>query len=254
MRFFKLALLPLAFLLLLALAGHATAADASIGGFDISITDSAKGKPQDLGMPIKLLILLSLLSLAPAILFTMTAFTRIIIILSMIRHAIGMPETPPNQVLVSLALFLTLFTMMPVLEQINKQAYQPYTSGQLKQEKALEIATAQVKEFMIRQTREQDLMLMVELSQTPAPQKIEDISMTQLIPAYMLSELKTAFQIGFVIFLPFLLIDLVVSSVLMSLGMMMVPPVVISLPLKVLMFVLIDGWNLVVRAMIGSFH
>jgi flagellar biosynthetic protein FliP len=157
-------------------------------------------------------------------------------------------------VLISLALFLTLFTMMPVIDQINKQAYQPYASGQMKEEKAFSIATGKVKEYMIRQTREQDLMLMVELSQSAAPKQIEDISMTQLIPAYMLSELKTAFQIGFVIFLPFLLIDLVVSSVLMSLGMMMVPPVVISLPLKVLMFVLLDGWNLVVRALIGSFH
>lgn len=245
---------PIFFLLLCACAGYATAADIGIAGFDISITDTAHGKTQELATPIKLLVLLSVLSLAPAILFTMTAFTRIIIVLSMIRHAIGMPETPPNQVLISLALFLTLFTMMPVLDQVNKKAYQPYSSGQLKQEKAFEIATTQIKEFMIRQTREQDLMLMVELSQSEAPKKIEDISMTQLIPAYMLSELKTAFQIGFIIFLPFLLIDLVVSSVLMSLGMMMVPPVVISLPLKVLMFVLIDGWNLVVKAVIGSFH
>lgn len=250
MRFLK----PLLLVLLCAYASHAAAADIGIGGFDISIANTNPGKSQDLATPIKLLVLLSVLSLAPAILFTMTAFTRIIIVLSMLRHAIGMPETPANQVLISLALFLTLFTMMPVLEQINKQAYQPYSSGQLKQDKALELATAQVKEFMIRQTREQDLMLMVELSQSPAPKKIEDVGMTQLIPAYMLSELKTAFQIGFVIFLPFLLIDLVVSSVLMSLGMMMVPPVTISLPLKVLMFVLIDGWNLVVRALIGSFH
>lgn len=239
-------------LLLCLVAGSVYAAD--IGGFDITITDSGKGKPQDLAGPLKLIVLLSILSLAPAILFCMTAFTRIIIVLSMIRHAIGMPETPPNQVLISLALFLTLFTMMPVIEQINKNAYEPYTQGKLKDDKALETATAQIKEFMIRQTREQDLMLMVELSQKEAPKRVQDISLTQLVPAYMLSELKTAFQIGFVIFLPFLLIDLVVSSILMSLGMLMVPPVVISLPLKILMFVLIDGWNLVVRALIGSFH
>lgn len=250
MRILKITIL----LLICIYAGHAAAADIGIGGIDISIGDAGSGKAQELATPIKLLILLSVLSLAPAILFTMTAFTRIIIVLSMIRHAIGMPDTPPNQVLISLALFLTLFTMMPVVEQVNKQAYQPYTSGQLKQDKALEIAVSQFKDFMIRQTREQDLMLMVELSQSAAPKKIEDISMTQLIPAYMLSELKSAFQIGFIIFLPFLLIDLVVSSVLMSLGMMMVPPVIISLPLKVLMFVLLDGWNLVVRALIGSFH
>ncbi len=246
--FLPLLLCPLLFLC----AGFAHAADTGLTGIDISI--GSPGKQAELATPIKLLMLLSVLSLAPAILFTMTAFTRIIIVLSMIRHAIGMPETPPNQVLISLALFLTLFTMMPVIEQINTQAYQPYTQGKIKQEKAFDLATVQIKEFMIRQTREQDLMLMVELSQKEAPKKIEDISLTQLIPAYMLSELKTAFQIGFVIFLPFLLIDLVVSSVLMSLGMMMVPPVVISLPLKVLMFVLIDGWNIVVRALIGSFH
>lgn len=247
MRLLKLFL----FVICCVYAGHALAAT-NLTGIDITLTGPTQH--MDLATPIKLLILLSVLSLAPAILFTMTAFTRIIIVLSMIRHAIGMPETPPNQVLISLALFLTLFTMMPVLEQINQQAFEPYNSGRIKQEKALELASAQVKEFMIRQTREQDLMLMVELSQKEVPKKLEEISLTQLIPAYMLSELKTAFQIGFVIFLPFLLIDLVVSSVLMSLGMMMVPPIVISLPLKVLMFVLIDGWNLVVRALIGSFH
>lgn len=251
MRFVKFAVL---FCALAGCAGLAVAAGSAAPGFDISISNTSSGKPQELATPLKLLLLFSILSLAPAILFTMTAFTRIIIVLSMIRHAIGMPETPPNQVLVSLALFLTLFTMMPVLDLVNKQAYQPYVSGQLKQEKALELAKDQFKEFMVRQTREQDLMLMVDLSQSEVPKTLEDISMTQLIPAYMLSELKTAFQIGFVIFLPFLLIDLVVSSVLMSLGMMMVPPVVISLPLKVLMFILIDGWNLVVKALIGSFH
>jgi flagellar biosynthetic protein FliP len=235
-------------------AGQAEAAGLAIGGINISISGSSAGKEATLATPLKLLALLSVLSLAPAILFTMTAFTRIIIVLSMIRHAIGMPDTPPNQVLISLALFLTLFTMMPVAEQINRQAYQPYRQGQIKEDRALDLATGQVKQFMLRQTREQDLALMVELSRGAPPQGPEEVSMTQLIPAYMLSELKTAFQIGFVVFLPFLLIDLVVSSVLMSLGMMMVPPVVVSLPLKVLVFVLIDGWNLVVRAVIGSFH
>ena len=220
----------------------------------LQMTVNGAGATSDLATPIKILILLSVLSLAPAILFMMTAFTRIIIVLSMIRHAIGMPETPPNQVLIALALFLTLFTMMPVLEQVNKQAYQPYTQKEMTADKALAIGTVAFKEFMIRQTRQADLMLMVELSHQAAPKKIEDVSMVQLIPAYMLSELKTAFQIGFIIFLPFLLIDLVVSSVLMSLGMMMVPPITISLPLKIMMFVLIDGWNLIVRALIGSFH
>ncbi|MBC7379718.1 MAG: flagellar type III secretion system pore protein FliP [Burkholderiaceae bacterium] len=227
------------------------AATADFGGIHIQLDSKA---PTELATPIKLLLLMSLLSLAPAILFTMTAFTRIIIVLSMIRHAIGMPETPHNQVLISLALFLTLFTMTPVIEQVKTQAYEPYTRNEISSDKALDLAVAQVRNYMIRQTREPDLMLMVELSHQEAPAKLEDVGMTQLIPAYMISELKTAFQIGFIIFLPFLLIDLVVSSVLMSLGMMMVPPVTISLPLKILMFVLIDGWNIVIRALVGSFH
>jgi flagellar biosynthetic protein FliP len=172
----------------------------------------------------------------------------------MLRHAFGMQETPPNTVMVSLALFLTLFTMMPALQQVNQQAVQPFMAGKLAMSPAIEKGIAPVRDFMIRQTREQDLALMVELARKPEPKTIEDVSMVELIPAFMLSELRSAFQIGFVIFLPFLLIDLVVSTILMSLGMMMVPPVTIALPVKILMFVLIDGWNLVVKALVGTFH
>jgi flagellar biosynthetic protein FliP len=203
--------------------------------------------------PLEILLGLSLLSLAPALLFMMTAFTRIVIVLSMLRHAIGMPETPPTQVLVSLAIFLTIFTMMPVLDKIYTQAYEPYKSGSIGAEAGVRVASGHLRDFMVRQTREQDLMLMVDLSHKERPRSLADVSFVQLIPAYMLSELKTAFQIGFVIFLPFMVIDLVVSSLLMSLGMLMMPPASISLPLKILMFVLIDGWSLLTRSLVGSF-
>jgi flagellar biosynthetic protein FliP len=153
-----------------------------------------------------------------------------------------------------LALFLTLFTMQPVLQQINQQAFEPYMSGKLAPQRAAETALEPLRAFMIRQTREQDLALMVEISGSPVPKTEAEVQTLHLIPAFMLSELRSAFQIGFIVFLPFLLIDLIVSSVLMSMGMFMVPPVVISLPVKVLMFVLIDGWNLVVRSLVGSFH
>ena len=212
------------------------------------------GDGADLAMPIRIMLLLTLLSLAPAMLVTMTAFTRIVVVLAMLRHAIGMQETPPNQVLVSLALFLSLFAMMPVITQINEQAFQPYSAGRMGSEQAVGIAAGHLRDFMVRQTREADLALMVELSHAAPPARVEDISLVQLTPAFMLSELRSAFQIGFMIFLPFIMIDLVVSSVLMSLGMLMVPPVMIALPLKVLMFILIDGWNLVARSLLGSFH
>jgi flagellar biosynthetic protein FliP len=184
---------------------------------------------------------------------SMTAFVRIVIVLSMLRHALGMQDTPPNTVIISLALFLTLFTMSAPLQQIQKNAYDPYMSGEISTEKAAQAALAPLRGFMVRQTREQDLALMVELAHAEAPKRVEDVNMIQLIPAFMLSELRAAFQIGFVIFIPFLLIDLIVSSALMSLGMMMVPPASIALPLKILMFVLIDGWNIVVRALVGTF-
>jgi flagellar biosynthesis protein FliP len=203
--------------------------------------------------PLEILLALSLLSLAPAMLFMMTAFTRIVIVLSMLRQAIGMPETPPTQVLVSLAIFLTIFTMSPVFEKINTDAYQPYRNGTVSSESGVKIASGHLRDFMVRQTREQDLMMMVDLSHKDRPKSLADVSFVQLIPAYMLSELKTAFQIGFVIFLPFMVIDLVVSSLMMSLGMLMMPPASISLPLKILMFVLIDGWSLVARSLVGSF-
>jgi flagellar biosynthetic protein FliP len=202
---------------------------------------------------LKVLLGLTVLSFAPAILVSMTAFIRIAIVLSMLRHALGMQETPPNTVIVSLALFLTLFTMAPVLQKVNQDAVQPYLAGKLAPDRAATSGIAPLRDFMVRQTREPDLALMVELAKAEQPATVDDISLVQLIPAFMLSELRAAFQIGFVIFLPFLLVDLIVSSALMALGMMMVPPASISLPLKILLFVLMDGWSLVVRALLGTF-
>jgi flagellar biosynthetic protein FliP len=198
--------------------------------------------------------LLSILSLAPSILIMLTSFTRIVIVLSMLRNALGLQQTPPNSVLISLALFLTLFTMMPVAKTIYSEAYEPYEQHQIDTKTALTKAIEPLKQFMLKQTREKDLQIIIELAKEPTPDKAEDVKLYQLIPAFLLSELQTAFQIGFMIFLPFLLIDLVVSGILMTMGMMMLPPMSISLPIKLLLFVLINGWDLTAQALVGSFY
>jgi flagellar biosynthetic protein FliP len=202
----------------------------------------------------RVFLALTALGFIPAVLICMTSFVRIVIVLSMLRHAIGLLETPPNMVVITLALFLTLFSMQPVLEKINTNAITPYTEGKASLNTALTNGKEPIKEFMVRQTRETDLMLMIEVASAKRPASMDDISMLHLIPAYMLSELRAAFQIGFMIFLPFLLVDLIVASVLMALGMMMVPPSTVSVPIKLLLFVLIDGWHNVARALLGSFH
>jgi flagellar biosynthetic protein FliP len=222
----------------------------TLGG--VSATFS--GGREEVALALRILVGLTVLSLVPALLVSLTSFVRIVIVLSMLRHAFGMQDTPPNTVLISLALFLTLFTMAPVMEQVNSRALAPYLSGALDAERALDEGMRPVRDFMVRQTREQDFALMVELARKPMPDSVDGVGNTQLIPAFMLSELRSAFQIGFVIFLPFLLIDLVVASILMALGMMMVPPATIALPVKVLMFILIDGWSLVVRAVVSTFQ
>jgi flagellar biosynthetic protein FliP len=228
--------------------GSSTVAPASGRGHAI------QSPPEMTSQAVRIVLGLTLLSVVPALLVCVTSFLRIIVVLSMLRHAIGMQETPPNTVLIGLALFLTLFTMSPVLQKLNDDAVQPYLAGKLTNEVAFEKASGPLREFMVRQTRQEDLALMVELSKAKTPHSMADISNVQLAPAFMLSELRAAFQIGFVIFLPFLLIDLIVSCVLMALGMMMMPPTTISMPLKILMFVLVDGWTLVLKALVGSFH
>lgn len=198
--------------------------------------------------------LLTVLSLAPSILIMVSSFTRIVVVLSMLRNALGLQQTPPNTVIISLSLFLTLFIMMPVAKAIYTDAYQPYEAQQITTETALENAIKPLKKFMLHQTREKDMKMILQLAKEPLPRSAEEIKLYQLIPAFLLSELQTAFQIGFMIFLPFLLVDLIVSGILMTVGMMMMPPMSISLPIKILLFVLIDGWDLLIQALVGSFQ
>jgi len=221
-------------------------------GFSI---DSSQN-PKDVSSSIQILLLLTILSLAPSILIMMTSFTRIIIVLSFLRSALGTQQMPPNQVLIGLALFLTLFIMTPVGKDINEQAFKPYSEGKMSQQVALDKSSVIIKNFMYKHIYEKDLALFVSLSggKTPVVKKnLPDIPITVVIPAFLISELKTAFQIGFLIYLPFLVIDMVVSSTLMSMGMMMLPPVMISLPFKILLFIMVDGWNLITKTLVSGF-
>lgn len=209
--------------------------------------------PNNVSAAIQLLVLITVLSLAPAILVMVTSFTRIIVVLSLVRNAIGIPQLPPNQVLIGMALFLTAFVMAPAIKTINDEAVQPYLAGTISQQEAFERAEQPLRQFMLRQTREQDLALFLKLSGSPKPNSPDDVPTYILVPAFTISELKTAFQMGFVMFVPFLIIDLVISSALLSVGMMMLPPVIVSLPFKILLFVLVDGWYLIVGSLVGSF-
>lgn len=202
---------------------------------------------------IKILLIITLLSIAPSLLIAMTSFTRIVIVLSLLRHAIGVPTAPPNQVIVALSLFLTFFIMKPVFEKINEVSIQPYLKKEITDIKAIENAKQPVKEFMLKNTRKEDLKLFLDIAREK-PATPEDISMTTLIPAFMISEVKTAFEIVFIIYLPFLVIDFVVASILMSMGMMMIPPMFISLPFKLMLFVLADGWELLTKSLIQSYN
>jgi len=201
---------------------------------------------------IKIAVLLAALTFAPSVILAATSFTRIIIVLSLLRQAVGVVQLPPTRVLVGIALFLTMFTMSPVLSQINEVALEPYEEGKLDEMAALKSAAGPLRAFMLRQTREEDLALFLRVSGAPKPKSVAELSMTTVIPSFMLSELKTAFQMGALLFLPFLVIDMVVASILMSMGMMMLPPMTISLPLKLMVFVLVDGWGLVIRSLAES--
>ena len=203
---------------------------------------------------VQLLILVAGLTLVPALLFTVTGFTRILVVLGFIRTGLGTPTAPPNQVLVGIAFFLTVFVMAPTLTEIKKDAVDPLTAGKISQTQAIERGQEPLRDFMFRQTRDKDIALFAGMAKLDRPKTRADIPTYVLVPAFIISELKTAFQIGFLIFLPFLVIDLVVASTLMSMGMVMLPPVFISLPFKILLFVLVDGWNLVTRSLVESFH
>ncbi|TAK73709.1 MAG: flagellar biosynthesis protein FliP [Aquabacterium sp.] len=203
---------------------------------------------------LRALVGLTLLSFIPAALMAMTSFTRTLITLSFIRHAIGLPETPPTAVLVTLSIFMTMFVMGPTLEKAQAQAFTPFMDGRMNLQQAAKAGVEPFKQFMSAHVREQDVALVSEMARKPLPAKAQEADLQVLVPAFMLSELRVAFSVGFVIFLPFLLVDLIVSAVLMSLGMMMMPPATVSLPLKLLLFVLIDGWGLVVRAIAGSYQ
>lgn len=209
--------------------------------------------PTEVVNAIKMVMVLTVLTLAPAILIMMTGFTRILIVLSFLRQAMGVQQLPPNQLLVGLSLFLTFFVMGPAFTEINQKAVQPYLSGGLGQDQALENALVPLRRFMFTQTRDQDLALFVKLAKIDQPKTRADVPTIVLVPAFIISELKTAFMIGFIIFLPFLIIDILAASVLMAMGMMMVPPIVISLPFKIMLFVLVDGWSLLIGSMVRSF-
>lgn len=234
--------------------GWGILANPSTAGAAALTLDLGNSTTQQTGTSLQLLMLMTVLSMAPAILMMMTSFTRIIIVLSFVRNALGTQQLPPNQVLVGLALFLTFFVMTPTWNQINTNAVQPYLKNQITQTEALTKAEEPLRSFMFRQTREKDLELFVGLAKLERPKTYREVPTYVLVPAFVISELKTAFQMGFAIFIPFIVIDMIVSSTLMSIGMMMLPPMMISLPFKLLLFVLVDGWHLVVQSLVTSFH
>ena len=218
----------------------------------ISVTDTKK--PADVAVTLQILFLITVLALAPSILIMMTSFVRIIIVMSFLRRAIGTQTMPPDQILVGLSLFLTFFIMMPVFTQINDRALQPYLAQEIDWKKALNNASEPMRNFMLRQVNEKDVALFVRLAKIPPPKTVADLPMHVVLSAFMTSELKTAFIIGFILYIPFLVIDMIVASILMSMGMMMLPPVMISMPFKIILFVLIDGWNLIVKQLVLSFR
>jgi flagellar biosynthetic protein FliP len=219
----------------------------------ISIGMDQAQEPGKIAVVLQIFLLMTILSLAPAILIMLTSFTRVVIVLSLLRRALGTMQMPPNQVLIGLSLFLTFFIMTPVWQQINKTALQPYLEDKIEQQQALQKAAEPLRGFMFKQTREKDLALFVNIAKIERPKDVDDIPISVLIPSFIISEVKTAFQIGLLLYVPFLIIDMVVASVLLSMGMMMLPPIMISLPFKLMLFVLADGWNLLVGSLVRSF-
>lgn len=220
------------------------------GPFTISLNTSAP--TGDLALPLQILLLITLVTFLPALLMAMTSFARFVVVLSLLRQALGTQQIPPNQVLIGLALFLTIFVMQPVGMRLHQEAVQPYLAQQITTQAAVQQAIVPVREFMLRHTHEKDLQLFVHITRQQRPVTQDDIALTTLIPAFIISELKTAFQIGFLLYMPFLILDLVISSILLSMGMLMLPPVLISLPFKLMLFVLVDGWHLIIGSLVRS--
>jgi flagellar biosynthesis protein FliP len=249
--------MPLSFLVAIVAAAVALLPELAFaqngGGLPAFISTPTAGGGQSYSLSLQTLLMLTALTFLPAVLLLMTGFTRIIIVLSLLRQALGTPTSPPNQVLIGLALFLTLFVMAPVLERIYTEAWVPYSEDKIAFNEALQKGEQPLRGFMMRQTRETDLGLFLKLSGKQGVEKPEQVPFTVLVPAYVTSELKTAFQIGFLVFIPFLIIDMVVASVLMSMGMMMVSPALIALPFKLMLFVLVDGWNILLGSLAQSF-
>lgn len=221
--------------------------------FSLGITQEKSNEPGDLNIVLQIFLLLTVLSLAPAILVMLTSFTRIVIVLSLLRQAIGTHQMPPNQIIIGLSLFLTFFIMSPVLQKVDSEAVQPFLEKKINQEQAFEKALVPIRKFMLKQTREKDLALLVGISKIDRPKNVDDIPISVVIPSFIISELKSAFQIGFLLYVPFLVIDMIVASVLLSMGMMMLPPIMVSLPFKLVLFVLADGWYLIVGSLVKSF-
>jgi flagellar biosynthetic protein FliP len=240
--------------LILALAGSAFGQEPVPTEPPLEATLAPPVVPEDLSSPMKIVLIFTALTVLPAIVMTVTSFTRIIIVLGFVRRALSVQEMPPNQVLIGLSIFLSFVIMHPVLSEVNEQALQPYLAETMSLADAAEKASRSLATFLHGQTNEKDVMLMVDITHTEKPERAEDLPLHLLIPAFALSELRTAFQMGFLVYLPFLIVDLVVASVLLSMGMFMLPPVIISTPFKILLFVLVDGWDLVVRALVQSFQ
>jgi len=236
-----------------ALPGAAQAQSAIPGALDRAFQQVNGGPGGGMTMSLQLLVIMGLLTILPSLVLMMTSFTRILVVLAIVRQALGLQQSPPNQVLIGLSLFLSLFVMSPTLERVNQTAIAPYAAGTINSEVAIANAGREFHAFMIRQTRQHDLAMFAGMAKAPPFAKAEDVPFSILLPAFVTSELKTAFQIGFMLFLPFLVIDLVVSSVLMSLGMMMMSPTIVSLPFKLLLFVLVDGWALLMGSLAASF-
>ena len=235
------------------LLGSVAFAAPGISISDNGITIQSTEDPGEIGSSIKLLLLLTVLSVLPSILIMMTSFTRIIIILSFLRNSMGTQQIPPNQVIIGLALFLTFFIMTPVMADINQNALQPFTENKISVEEAIDRSEDSIKNFMLKYTFEKDLALFASIANVEPPENLTDLPLTVVVPAFMISELNTAFRIGFMLYIPFIVIDMVVASTLMAMGMMMLPPVMISMPFKILLFILVDGWNLLTETIIKSF-